>query len=129
MAKAKTPVKKTVKKAAKKVVTLAGPKGGKRYTATQLVAHLAAKAEVVTGAPVARKVIAGILTELVKLSLTYAPVGGTIPGLGKVVLRKVKARPAREGLNPKTGEKITIPAKPARTKLVFRFAKVAKAAF
>ena len=129
MAKAKPPVKKTAKKAAKKVVTLTGPKGGKRYTSTQLVAHLAAKAEVATGAPIARKVIAGILAELVKVSLTYAPVGGTIPGLGKVVLRKVKARPAREGINPKTGGKIEIPAKPARTKLVFRFSKDAKSAF
>jgi nucleoid DNA-binding protein len=117
------------KKTVKKPVTLAGPKGGKRYTATQLVAHLAAKAEAATGAPVARKVIKSVLEELVKVAIAYAPAGAPIPGLGKVVLRKVKARPAREGLNPKTGEKITIPAKPARTKLVFRFAKIAKEAF
>jgi nucleoid DNA-binding protein len=114
---------------AKKPVNLSGPKGGKRYTSTQLVAHLAAKAEAETGAPVARKAIKCVLEELTKVSLNYAPVGAPIPGLGKVVLRKVKARPAREGINPKTGEKIQIPAKPARTKLVFRFAKVAKEQF
>ena len=38
----------------------------------------------------------------------------TLPGLMKVEVKKKPASKAREGINPRTGEKITIPAKPAR---------------
>ncbi|MFO7987218.1 MAG: HU family DNA-binding protein [Desulfatiglandaceae bacterium] len=38
----------------------------------------------------------------------------TLPGLMKIEVKKKPASKAREGINPRTGEKITIPAKPAR---------------
>lgn len=38
----------------------------------------------------------------------------TLPGLMKIEVKKKPAAKAREGMNPRTGEKITIPAKPAR---------------
>jgi nucleoid DNA-binding protein len=69
-----------------------------------------------------------VLEDLVAVILANANVGAPIPGLGKAVVRKTKARPARKGRNPLTGEEITIKAKPAGKKLVFRFAKVAKQA-
>lgn len=37
----------------------------------------------------------------------------TIPGFAKFQIRTRKSRPAREGINPATGEKIQIKAKPA----------------
>jgi DNA-binding protein HU-beta len=51
-----------------------------------------------------------------------------VPGLGKLIVRKTPARPARKGRNPATGEEIMISAKPAGKKLVFRVAKAAKVA-
>jgi nucleoid DNA-binding protein len=36
-----------------------------------------------------------------------------LPGLLKVLRHTKKARPAREGVNPRTGEKMMYPAKPA----------------
>ena len=39
---------------------------------------------------------------------------------------EVKAKPAREGRNPTTGDKIQIPAKPARAKLTFSLSKAGK---
>ena len=46
--------------------------------------------------------------------------GFTLPGIGKLVVVK---RKARKGRNPQTGEEIQIPAK---TVLKFRIAKAAK---
>jgi DNA-binding protein HU-beta len=57
---------------------------------------------------------------LVTLAYKNAKDGFTIPGLGKLV--KVR-RKARLGRNPATGETIQIPAK---TVLKFRIAKAAK---
>lgn len=68
------------------------------------------------------------LDTLTKLAYKGAKDGFTIPGLGKLVIRKTPARPAREGRNPATGETIMIKAKPAGKKLVFRVAKAAKEA-
>lgn len=98
---------------------------GKGYTRTKLVAHLAAKAEA-AGAQISKKAMAAVLEELVTVILANASVGAPIPGLGKAVIRKIKARPARIGRNPMTGEEIKIKAKPAGKKIVFRFAKAVK---
>jgi nucleoid DNA-binding protein len=98
---------------------------GKGYTRTKLIAHLVAKAEA-AGAPISKKAMGLVLDELAVVILANASAGAPIPGLGKAVVRKIKARPAREGRNPMTGETITIKAKPAGKKLVFRFAKAAK---
>jgi DNA-binding protein HU-beta len=98
---------------------------GKGYTRTKLIAHLAAKAEA-AGAQISKKSMAAVLEELVAVILANANVGASIPGLGKAVIRKIKARPARIGRNPATGEEIKIKAKPAGKKFVFRFAKAVK---
>lgn len=44
----------------------------------------------------------------------------TLPGLMKIEVKKKPAAKAREGINPRTGEKITIPAKPARRAVKIR---------
>lgn len=43
-----------------------------------------------------------------------------IPGLCKIVRKQNPAKPAREGINPATGEKIMIKAKPASTAVKVR---------
>ena len=67
-----------------------------------------------------KKDVTCVVTALVELSYKEAKKGFTVPGLGKLVLQK---RKARMGRNPATGEKIKIPAK---TVLKFRIAKAAK---
>lgn len=67
-----------------------------------------------------KKDVDSVLSTLTELSYAQAPVGFTIPGMGKLV---VQQRKARKGRNPKTGETIKIPAKKV---LKFRIAKAAK---
>ena len=43
-----------------------------------------------------------------------------IPGLCKIIRKQNPAKPAREGINPATGEKIMIKAKPASTAVKVR---------
>lgn len=86
----------------------------KPMTKTQIVAALAEK----TG--LTKKNVNDLLSELVALAYKEAKTGFTIPGLGKLVLVK---RKARTGRNPSTGEMIKIPAKNV---LKFRIAKQAK---
>lgn len=86
-------------------------------TKSEIIATLAKK----TG--VTKKQAQTVLEELVKLAYAEAAKskeGFVIPGLGKLV--KVK-RKARVGRNPRTGEQIQIPAK---TVLKFRIAKACK---
>ena len=65
--------------------------------------------------------VASVLEELVKLAYAGAKLGGfPVPGLGKVSLIQ---RKARSGFNPRTQEKIQIPAK---TVVKFRLSKTAK---
>ena len=68
----------------------------------------------------AKKDVTAVLAALTELACTQAPVGFTIPGIGKLV---VMNRKKRKGRNPATGEVITIPAKKV---LKFRIAKAAK---
>ena len=86
----------------------------KAMTKAQIVEQLAKK----TG--LAKKDTVQFLEELAKLAYKEAKRGFTLPGLGKLV---VVRRKARMGRNPATGEAIRIPAK--RT-LKFRIAKAAK---
>ncbi|HEX7008455.1 MAG TPA: HU family DNA-binding protein [Phycisphaeraceae bacterium] len=51
----------------------------------------------------------------------------TVPGLMKIVVKKRPATKAREGINPATGEKIMIAAKPARKVVKIRPLKNLKA--
>lgn len=81
---------------------------------TVLIAHLAETADL------PRSKIATVLDELATTAYREAPVGFTLPGLGKFV---VIDRKARSGRNPVTGETLQIPAKRV---LKFRIAKVAK---
>lgn len=86
----------------------------KAMTKSQIVGTLADK----TG--LAKKQVKELLEELAALAYVQAKNGFTLPGLGKLVVVK---RKARWGRNPATGEKIRIAAKKA---LKFRVAKAAK---
>ena len=85
-------------------------------TKSQIVAHLAEKAEI------QKKAVVALLEELVSLATKEAKSGGqfVIPGLGKAVKAN---RKARMGRNPQTGEAIKIPTK---TVVKFRLAKAFK---
>ena len=85
-------------------------------TKSQIVAHLAEKAEI------PKKTAAAVLEELVTLATKEAKSSGqfVVPGLGKAVKAN---RKARMGRNPQTGEAIKIPAK---TVVKFRLAKAFK---
>ncbi len=86
----------------------------KAMTKSQIAEHLAQKVEI-------KKVQAvKILDEIAALSYKEAKNSFTLPGIGKIVLVK---RKARTGRNPRTGEAIKIPAKKA---VKFRVAKAAK---
>ena len=61
-----------------------------------------------------------VLDELAALAYKQAKNGFTIPGIGKIVVTK---RKARTGRNPQTGASIKIPAGKV---LKMRFSKVAK---
>ena len=86
----------------------------KPMTKTQIMSTLADKTDL------AKKQATAVVEELVQLAYNQAKVGFTVPGLGKLVVVK---RKARMGRNPATGESIKIPAK---TVLKFRIAKAAK---
>lgn len=87
---------------------------GKAMTKSQIVGGVA------EAVGVSKKQAAAAIEALVQLAYKNAVNGFTVPGLGKLV--KIK-RKARMGRNPATGEAIKIPAK---TVLKFRIAKAAK---
>jgi len=122
---ARKAVKKTAKPAAGSAV-LKRPVGGKSYTKSQLVAHIAEATSAQGFGEVSKKQAGAFLEEFADLLINYAPVGAAVPGIGKLLLRKTPKRPARMGRNPATGEEIKIKAKPAGKKLVFRISKAAK---
>lgn len=85
-------------------------------TKSQVIAHLADKAEI------QKKAAAAVLEEVANLATKETKANGqfVIPGLGKAVKGN---RKARTGRNPQTGEAIKIPAK---TVVKFRLAKAFK---
>lgn len=85
-------------------------------TKSQIASHLANKFGL------KKKVVTELLQELAELAYREAKNSFTIPGIGKLVLVK---RKARIGRNPATGEQIQIPEK---TVVKFRVAKAAKEA-
>ncbi len=112
-----------------KVTTLGkASASGKGYTKSQLINHLIGAVEKAKLGSLSRKQVAALIDAYAAVAIDYAKSksGGLVVGVGKVKVRELAARPAREGINPKTGEKITIAAKPKRKKLVFRFSKDAK---
>ena len=86
----------------------------KPLTKSQIIVKLAEQNDMT------KKDASAFLDSLAQLAYKEAKKGFTIPGLGKLVLVK---RKARMGRNPATGESISIPAK---TVLKFRIAKAAK---
>jgi DNA-binding protein HU-beta len=90
----------------------------KPMTKSQIVSHLAGKLEL------SKKSAAEIIDEVAALAVSETRKAGsfTIPGIGKLVLVK---RKARMGRNPATGAEIGIPAK---TVVKMRVAKAAKKA-
>ena len=88
----------------------------KALTKAQLITQLAEKSGF------AKKDVASLLEELTGIAYKEAKKekGFTLPGLGKLV---VSRRKARIGRNPQTGEAIKIPAKKV---LKFRISKQAK---
>jgi len=90
----------------------------KPMTKSQIVSHFAGKFELT------KKTSAMIIEEVAGLALAETKKTGsfTLPGIGKLVLVK---RKARMGRNPATGEAIKIPAK---TVVKMRVAKAAKEA-
>ena len=76
---------------------------------------------------VSKKQVASTLDELANVLFSYATVGAVLPGLGKLVLRQIPAKPARTIMS--FGKEIKVSAKPKSQKLVFRFSKDAKAKF
>ncbi len=98
-----------MKKAAAKKSTAKKP-----LTKSQLVTHMADKLEL------PKKKVNEFFDELAAVGYKEAKKGFTIPGFGKLVLQKRKARTDR---NPATGEAIKIPAK---TVVKFRISKQCK---
>ncbi len=88
----------------------------KGMTKSQMISALAEKAGV------SKKEVVTLTEALVDMAYGEVKKSGefTIPGLGKLIK---KARAARMGRNPATGETIKIPAK---TVVKFRVAKAAK---
>jgi DNA-binding protein HU-beta len=86
-----------------------------KMTQTQIISEMAEKSGI------AKKQVKEFLIDFTELAYREAKKGEfAIPGLGKLVKQK---RKARLGRNPATGEEIKIPAK---TVLKFRVAKAAK---
>jgi DNA-binding protein HU-beta len=90
----------------------------KPMTKSQTVSHFAKKFEI------SKRMASAILDEVATLAVSETKKTGsfTLPGIGKLVLVK---RKARMGRNPATGEPIKIPAK---TVVKMRVAKAAKEA-
>jgi len=90
--------------------------GKKAMTKTQIVAHFAEK----FGMP--KKDAAAVVAEFADLAVAQTKKVGefTLPGIGKLVKQK---RKARMGRNPATGEAIKIPAK---TVVKMRLSKACK---
>jgi len=127
---AKKKAKKAKKKAkAKSSAILTKPKSGERsYTKSQLMAHLAEAVSKRGVGEITKKQAQTTVEELINVLIKYAPVGASLPGLGKLLLKKTPRRPARPGRNPATGEEIMLKPKPAGKKLVFRISKAGKEA-
>ena len=90
----------------------------KPMTKAQIVSHFAKKFEI------SKKMASAIIEEVAALAVSETKKAGsfTLPGIGKLVLVK---RKARMGRNPGTGEVIKIAAK---TVVKMRIAKAAKEA-
>jgi nucleoid DNA-binding protein len=114
MAKAKKSAKKPARKAAPKA-----PQSIKSVlTKSALVAHLSGTANV--AAKDVRALLAALESAIhASISRKGARVF-VLPGLLKISVTSVAAKPARKGINPFTGEPTTFKAKPATVKVKVR---------
>ncbi len=121
MAKAKA----AKKSSAKSLAVLSKPKkGDKSYTKSKLISHLAAAVTQKGVGDVSKKQAAAFLEELTTLLFNFAPVGAALPGIGKMLVREIPAKPARTIMS--FGKEINVKAKPKSQKVVFRFSMDAK---
>lgn len=90
----------------------------KAPTKTQILANIAEETEM------SKKDVAAVLDALaleIGKSLKKGGAGQfAIPGLCKIVLKDVPAKPKRKGRNPANGEEIWLAPKPASKKLTIR---------
>jgi len=122
MAKAKKSARKPAKKVARKAARKAAPKAPQSIksvlTKSALVTHLADAAQV--AAKDARALLAALENTIVA-SIGRKSAGTFIlPGLLKITVTSVPAKPARKGVNPFTGEPTIFKAKPATVKVKVR---------
>jgi nucleoid DNA-binding protein len=118
MAKAKKSVKKSARKPAKKAAPKAPPSIKSVLTKSALVAHLADATQV--AAKDARALLFALENTI--LASIGRKSAGTfmLPGLLKITVTSVAAKPARKGINPFTGEPTIFKAKPATVKVKVR---------
>jgi len=90
----------------------------KPLTKNQIASHFAEKFDI------SKKTATAFVEEVAALAISETKKAGvfTLPGIGKLVLSR---RKARKGFNPATGEQINIPAK---TVVKMRVAKACKEA-
>ena len=91
-------------------------------TQSQIVQTLADKCEVT------KKVAKSLLDKLAETAVAEVKKNGVfvLPGFAKFVVVKKPARPAREGINPFTGQKQIFAAKPASKAVRARAVKAIK---
>jgi len=122
MAKAKKSPKKVARKPAKKSARKAAPKAPPSIksvlTKSQLVAHLADAAQV--AAKDVRALLAALEDSIHASISRKGPRTFVLPGLLKITVVAVPAKPARKGVNPFTGEATVFKAKPATVKVKVR---------
>jgi nucleoid DNA-binding protein len=118
MAKARESAKKPAKKAARKAAPKAPQSIKSVLTKSALVAHLSGT----TGS--AAKDVRAVLAALE--GTIHAAIGRkgarvfVLPGLLKITVTNVPAKPKRKGINPFTGAETTFAAKPATVKVKVR---------
>jgi len=117
----------TMAKAKKSNTAILGKPKDKGYTKGKLIAHLAAAVSAKGLGDISKKQSAAFIEELGNILFTYAPVGAVLPGVGKLILKKIPAKPARTIIS--FGKEIQVAKKPASQKLAFRFSKDAKAKY
>jgi nucleoid DNA-binding protein len=107
------------KKAAPKAAAKAAPKSIKEVLSkSQLVTHLSEATGVI--AKDVRQILSS-LEEVVAASVNKKGAGAfTLPGLLKITVVKVPAKPKRKGINPFTKEEQWFAAKPATVKVKVR---------
>lgn len=104
-------VEKTMAKAKTKAAGKAAPGGKKTLSKSAIIQAVADE----IGEDVSRKQVKQVIETLAEVGHRELKRSGifTLPGFAKFVVVKKPARPAREGINPFTKEKMMFAAKPA----------------